>query len=92
MKKIYLVLGTNYEKTPLFATDSYNDAIHFAAVFKKDFDDESASKRVLTLPYMTNTAETINPEDVDSLVDHTIDATIKAYQAVENHKAGDSDE
>jgi len=92
MKKIYLVLGTNYEKTPLFATDSYNDAIHFAAVFKKDFDNENASKRVMTLPYMTNTAETIDLENVDSLVNHTIDATIKAYQAVENHKASDSDE
>lgn len=86
MKKVYLVCKDDYSKTPLFATDSYNDALHFAASLSDSRTD--TKDLVKSIPFLTNAPAKLDPSNLDAVVDHTINATIKAYEAVSNKEAG----
>lgn len=92
MKKVYLVYKDTYSSSaPIFATDTYNDALHLAASYK-EYDDEKAKKLVKAIPLLTTEPVTLNHSDLNSVVDRTIDITLRAYQAVSDAKVGGTDE
>lgn len=85
MKKVYLVCQDDYSKTPLFATDSYNDALHFAASLSDSRTD--TKDLVKSMPFLTNAPVKLDPSNLDAVVDHTIKATLKAFEAVSGNEA-----
>ena len=85
MKKVYGVKAGNYSSSQIFIIcDSYNDALKVAAACK-DYDEDKAKDFIVGIPFLSSQPITVDIADVDKVINMTINATLKAIEAVESN-------
>ena len=88
MKKVYLIKKDTYiSSQPVMAFDNYNDAVHAAASFNDD-DDDRGRELVSSVPYCTTEPTHVDTQDLGSVIDMTIKATLAGMDALEK-RGGD---
>lgn len=86
MKQIYIVTGSDYNKSPIMAYETRNDAV-MAACAIHEFDASEPSDHIRAVPFMADAPKTVDLADVQTV----IDITIKAVESVEARKGAEDD-
>lgn len=81
MKQIYIVESTNYTPKPLMAFENRNDAVKVACAIHECTASEAADY-IKSMPFMCNPPQTVDPTDLQTVIDMAINATITANDAV----------